>query len=306
MAANVIPQKLSELFTFTEDLADGLAAWAVILGIVHNTEARVRADLLAAVVALDEYRTARDAKRGLVSTQTVADSNGRAFIGLARNVLAVHLGSVWSQAWEPTGFPDQSTATPSTIGERQALLAALKLYFTNHPAQEVAALNITAARAETLFTALSDARSAVNAGLVLIGQKMAVRETTEPALRKRLSDTISELALLLDPLDPRWEAFGLNRPGAAATSDVADAPVLTGLGPSRIFADWPDARRANHYFVEKQIVGVDPDFIEVARVTESECLLQGLPSTATVRIRIIAANEVGRSQPSDPSEIVIE
>lgn len=36
MAQNVIPQKLSELFTFAKDVADSLAAWGVILGIVHN------------------------------------------------------------------------------------------------------------------------------------------------------------------------------------------------------------------------------------------------------------------------------
>ncbi|MBC8115391.1 MAG: hypothetical protein H7062_13490, partial [Candidatus Saccharimonas sp.] len=289
MAQNRIPDKLSELFSFANQMADGLGLLGALLGIVHNDEAAVRADLFTAETAWNLYNQARASKVVLTTAQSTADAQGKAFIATARNVIASFLGSEWTQVWEPTGFPNQSTAIPSTIAERQTLLHSLGLYFTAFPTQEVAALNVTAARANTLFDDLSDARAMVNAGLTLIGQRMAVRQTTEPALRKRLSDVISELAMKLGPLDPRWETFGLNRPGADSTADIADAPTLTSIGPGVVFADWPDAARADHYFVEKQVVGTDPNFVQVANAPESESLLQGLPSGATVRIRIIAA-----------------
>lgn len=306
MAENLIPRKLSELFSFTDQIADGLALLGPGLGIVHNTEAAVRGDLLAAETAYEEYTQARAAKVGLTAAQGAADSNGKTFIVTARNVIATFLGGEWSQVWEPTGFPNQSLAVPSTIAERQTLLNSLKLYFTANAAQEVAALNVTAARAETLFNALSDARSAVNAGLTLIGQKMAVRETAERTLRKRLSDTIAELAMKLGPLDPRWHNFGLNMPGDVATPDVPDAPVLTSAGPGRVFADWADAARASRYHVWKKITGIDADFVNVMTVTDSEALIQNLPPAATVQVRITAVNDAGDSQPSDASQIVVE
>lgn len=305
MAENQIPKKLSELFSFTDQIADGSGLLGVTLGMVHNTETLVRADLLAAETASDLYNQARAAKLGLTAAQGTADANGRTYIATSRNVIASFLGGEWTQVWEPTGFPNQSTAIPSTIAERQTLLNSLKLYFTANPTQEVAALNVTAARANTLFNALSDARSAVNTGLVLIGQRMAVRQTTEPALRKRLSDTIAELAMKMSPLDPRWQNFGLNMPGDVSTPDVPDAPILTTAGPGRVFADWADAARALRYHVWKQVVGVDADFINVMTVTDSEAMLPDLPTGATVKVRITAVNDAGQSQPSDSVQIVV-
>ena len=160
MAANALPAGMDGLMTLGEDIADGLAALGAALGMVHYTEAVVRGKLTALQTTQAEFLTAKAAKLGLTTAQTVADSNGRAFISTARNVLATFLGGEWTQAWEPTGFPNQSTAVPATLAERQALLGMLKLYFTANAAQEVAALNVTAARANTLFNALSDTRSA--------------------------------------------------------------------------------------------------------------------------------------------------
>lgn len=55
MAENQIPKKLSELFSFTDQIADGSGLLGVTLGMVHNTETLVRADLLAAETASDLY-----------------------------------------------------------------------------------------------------------------------------------------------------------------------------------------------------------------------------------------------------------
>jgi len=306
MATNTLPRGIDELFTLAEDMADGLNAHAVAIGILQNTEAKVRADLLAARTAETNYGNAQAAKKALTDTQTVADSNAKAFIGITRDVLAVTLGGQWSQVWVPTGFPNQSLAIPSKMGDRQALLAALQAYLTANPTKENAPLGVTAAQAGTLFTALSNARSAVNAGLVESGQKKALRDTAELALRTRLRGTIDELDQLLEDLDPRWYAFGLVPPGLSDQPDQPADLVLTAGAAGSVLADWSDAARATGYRVYRQVVGVDPDFVLSVSVSDSDCTLTGLPSAATVKVKVIAVNADGdESPPSDIQQIVV-
>ena len=70
---------------------------------------------------------------GLTQAQTTADSNGRAFIGGSKNVLAATLGGQWSQVWEATGFPNQSLSVPSKMDERLSLLGSLQAYLVANP-----------------------------------------------------------------------------------------------------------------------------------------------------------------------------
>lgn len=221
-------------------------------------------------------------------------------------MLATSLGSQWSQAWEATGFPNQSLAVPSRMEERQALLASLQAYFTANPAKENAPLLVTAARAGTLFTALSDARSAVNGGLVDVGQKKATRDAADRVLRRRMRGLIDELTQLIAADDPRWQAFGLVPPANPDTPDVPDGLVLTAGGPGIVLADWADAPRATGYRVFKQVIGTDPDFVPAVTVSDSDATLSGLPSGATVAIRVTATNDQGdESQPSTFVQIVV-
>jgi hypothetical protein len=306
MGANTLPGKIEELFTLAEDMADGLHTHEVAVGIKQNLEAAERAALTDCQTKQTAFITAKATKKGKTTDQTVADSNAKAFIGKARNVLVPFLGVTWSEDWSPTGFPNQSTAVPPTLAERQALLPSLQAYFTANVARENAPLGVTAVSAGTLFTALSDARSAVNQALTDFNQKKAARDASEVALRKRMRGLIEELAQLLDELDPRWYAFGLVPPGADDTPDQPTGLVLT-AGPSgTVYADWADASRATGYRVETQIVGVDPAFHLFLSVSDSDATLTGLPSGATLKVRIIATNDQGdQSPPSDVAQIVV-
>ena len=71
------------------------------------------------------------------------------------------------------------------------------------------------------------------------------------------------------------------------------------------FADWDDTPRALRYHVELQIVGVDLDFRRVATVTDSDATITGLPSGATVRVRVLAVNDAGNGPPSGVVEVVL-
>jgi hypothetical protein len=297
---------LDALFALGEDMADGLQAHEARVAVKQNTEAAIREARSAAVAAQAVYQAARSAKAGLTAAQQVADSNAKAFLSAARNVLANYLGSSWSPAWEATGFPNQSTGVPRIVAERQTLLESLQAYFTNHPEHENAPLSVTAAQAAALFAALSAARSAVNQGLVDLGQKKATRDAQETALRRRMRGLTEELNQLLDADDPRWYAFGLNPPAAPETPETPDGPVLTPGEPGVIHADWADTPRAQRYHVYKQVVEADAEFVLAATVTDSDATLTDLPSGATVRVRVTAVNEAGESQASGLAEVAVQ
>ena len=106
--------------------------------------------------------------------------------------------------------------------------------------------------------------------------------------------------------DPRWLAFGLSLPDAPETPDAPDAPVLTSNSAGVVLADWADVPRSVRYRLWKQVVGTDANFMAADSVTDSDATLTGLPSGATVRVRVTAVNESSaESQPSEAAEIVV-
>ena len=306
MASNPLPGKLNALFTLAEDMADGAAAHETAIGILHFKEAVIRPLIATARTTEDAFANKKATKVAATEEQTVADSNGRAFIGAASRVLGVHLGSTFSTAWEPTGFPNQSTAIPGTIAERQELLAALQTYFTAHPGQEVASVNVTAARAGLLFTALSDKRSAANQSVVEMGQSKATRDVAVLALKNAMSGLITELNLKLPADDPRWFAFGLVPPAGSDQCPPPENLVLTAGVPGTVLSDWSDTPRAVRYRVFVQIVGVDPDFVLFDTVNDSDATLSGLTTGATIKVRVTAINaDNAEGPPSEEVQLVV-
>ena len=101
------------------------------------------------------------------------------------------LGQRWSAAWEPTGFPGQSTAVPQTMDPRFALLADLKEYFTAVPANEGVDMGATAALCDAAWTALSNARQAVADAEAAQSTEMNARRDAVDPLRKRVGGLIS-------------------------------------------------------------------------------------------------------------------
>lgn len=305
MATNPLPHAIDDLMTLAEDAADGAAIHETAIGLLQNTETAIRADASGLQTAQTAHLAAQAAKTTLYAAQRSADSNARAFIGMASNVLGNYLGSQWSGTWAETGFPNQSTAVPATIGERQALLASLQTYFTNHAAHANAPLNITAAQAGTLFTTLSDARSAVNNGLADTGQKRGVRNAAQKKLTKRLAGLIAELDQLLEGDDPRWLAFGLHIPDAAVTPEAPSSVVLTLGGPGEVLADWDDVPNADHYRVFKQAVGVDADFVVAGSPSDSDFLIAGVGDGVTLRVKVSAVSGSLESPTSPVAEITL-
>jgi hypothetical protein len=305
MAGNPIPDLRDDLLSLAEDMADGLQTHQVAIGIAQNTETVVRAAITSLRTTEADAGMAKDQRQAAADAVEAADAAAYEFIGKARGVLAQFLGNRWNAAWEPTGFPDQSTAVPRTQEKRLNLCASLKIYFTSVPAHAVPALGVTAALADAAFTALSDARDALAQKTADQTTKLQLRDVAERNLRKRVRGCIEELYTLLADADGRWHAFGLNMPADPDTPEAVASLTLTANMAGKVVVAWPRARRATRYRIFTKVLTVDPEFVNVETVHDLEFMLTGLPSGQTLQVYVVAANDAGEAPASPTEQIVI-
>lgn len=305
MASNALPTKRDRLFALCDDLCDGLHALEVTIGVKQNTEAVLRPALAAARSSEAAYGDAQVAKKTATAALNEADNAGRAFIANSRKRLSKFFGEDYSVEWGAAGWPNNSTAMPTTQEERFNLVEALKTHFTNHPTHESADMEATAVIATALFTTISDARADLAGKVAAMGQAKQARDAAELNLRKRASGLIAELETLLADDDPRWHSFGLSRPADEETPEV---PTFTTAVPgpaTTLLVDWDDALRADYYHVQILIVGTDTSFHTVATVYDSDATVTGLTSGATVKVRVTSVNAAGESGPGPEAQAVV-
>ncbi|MBI2925200.1 MAG: hypothetical protein HYY24_05795 [Verrucomicrobia bacterium] len=293
MASNKLPASLEDLSTLAEDAADGAHQLEAAIGLKQNTEAAIRADLIDLTDKKSLYDDAVSDRKDLNTAATVARSNARGFLTTARDVFKKHLGQQASVAWEAPGWSSHSIAVPSTSELILPLLTSVKNYLTKNPARENAPLEVTAAKAGALYTALSDARSALNNHDTLIGDRKRDRDASEENLRTRLRGLIGELGQKIGDMDPRWLTFGLKRPGAPDSPDAVTNTRATPLGGGKVRVQCDPAPRADYYQTWIQVAGVDADFRLADSPAEPDKILDGLNVGATVNLKMRAVNETG-------------
>ena len=120
----------------------------------------------------------------------------------------------------------------------------------------------------------------------------------------RVTGLVAELTQLLNDEDPRWYAFGLNRPADPKTPSVPATPVLTPGVAGTVHAAWSRARRAARYRVYKKEAN-DEDYQHAVTAADSEAMISGLQTGGTVQIRVSAANDAGESLPSAAAQIMV-
>lgn len=313
MASTEIPDSPDALISLATEAADGAASEGAAIGLTQNTAAKILADLKAVTGdpaatpplpgTRNAYNAAKAAKVAANSNRRTVENSARTFCTSAVGMLKNYLGAQWNSQWQEAGFINGSLAIPD---DPVALLGTLRGYFTSHAAHENAPLGLTAANCTANINAVAEARAASNQSVLDLGAAKAANETAVKALYKRLTGLRSELSQLLAKDDPRWYAFGFDRPADGWGPGPVEHLVLTAGSPGMIFADWDDARRAERYRVYKQITGVDAEPVEVTGgVTESEYTLTGLPSGATVQITVRAANAAGDGPVSATATLVV-
>ena len=305
MAANPTPDPISELIAAGEDLCDGLDQHGVAIGIKQNTGVVVRTSLDALSASESALDLAIGAQPNAYNAQRTADSNGKGFIARAIKVLSISLGNSWSAAWTATGLPDQSVGIPSTLDKRFVALNGLKAYFIANAAKENVQLNVTAATAGTLHTAVSTARTAVNNALNLTKAKLIARDAAKDAFRIRYRGTIEELLEILSDTDPKWYDFGLNRPDDPAQPGQPSNVHATPTGTGHVLVQIDGARRANSFNYYKQVLGTDPTPVKLLNTPANLYTFSNLPIGATIAFTVTGVNDAGEGQPSAPVSVVV-
>ena len=305
MATNIIPMTYDPLVALAEDSADGAQQHEAAIGLLQNKETAIRTDRTALTGAETNVLAKRAAKSAAIATLRTADSNGKAFIALFVRTGKTTIGGDWTATWEQAGFSSGSLAIPETPDSRFALLDALRNFLGTNTQYETTVqnhpeLSVTNAIANTHFNTVSDARSAANQASTLNGAALATRDAAFGALRKRLSGLRDELGQLLADDDPRWYAFGFNRPADPETPGVPDGLVVTqgAAGSGTLILDWNDSRRSTGYKVYALINGAQHP-VEFGLFGDSQAVIT-LTSGANVQITVVAHNDHGYSAPSDP------
>ncbi len=296
MASNKLPENLNKLISLGEDCADGANQYGIALPLETNTETRIRADvtdLKNKWTAWATFNTVLPETPDPDAQVQVARSNARAFLMLVRGNMEPHLGKKAGSAWVPLGWPASSLAVPSTSEKLLPHLEKTKVFLTANPAYEIntAKTVMTAARALALWTALDDAVKARNTRDSGQAGAFTQRNTAETKLRNRLRGLIGELEQKMGPLDERWLAFGLNRPGAEDAPDAPENTTAAPMGGGKVFVKCDRVPRTDYYQVWIQVVGVDEDFRRADSPDGPEKMLEGLPVSATVKIKMRAVNE---------------
>ncbi len=305
MSSNPTPDNNDVLRALADRIADGCHTHEVSIGIKQNTETAIRAAITGLTTAELQVGLKKQAVDDTATAVQGADAAGEQTLINCKLRLAQKLGQRWSAAWEPTGFPRQSTAIPDTADERFTLLNDLKEYFTAVPASESADMGATAAACLAAWTALSDARQAAADADSAQTTAFNNRAAAVTALRNRVRGLIQELGKLIAADDPRWEAFGLNIPANPSAPEPVASVTAAALGNGRIEVSWPYATRAVRYRVETFITGVDEEWQNKGSFKDLETNLKGFTAGQTVKVRVIAANDGGDAAPSPEGTVVV-
>ena len=326
MASNKITRTYNPLVQHGEDAADGAAAHGDAIGLSQHTAAKINTDVESivgkpagpggtppAVPGLKGLLNAALANKvQKTSAKNLERSNGRALVGHVVHVLKPRLGKEWSAAWNGPGF----TAGNLTIPDNPlTILQQSAAYFVQHPAHEVLDLipglvppiAVTAASCNAAAQAISNAATQSNQSNADVATARQNLDAGLAALRKRLSGLLNELGDLLDDDDPRWYAFGFERPSDPETGTVPENVIVApgAAGSGRLFVDWDDARRAEKY--RARVINVTNPGTTLATkiVEESEATFDGLPSATSIRVMVTTLNDAGESQPSESAAGIV-
>ncbi|MDB6025271.1 MAG: hypothetical protein JWM68_1494 [Verrucomicrobiales bacterium] len=284
-----------------------IKAAAVVKGpgipLLQNTAINIGLDADALTTARNIHEQSKvvlATNRSLLATIIVTV---RAFLTLGRDLMKPIFGGDYSQAFDVLGLIG-SLMIPSTTEELLVLLQAFKAFYLANPDMEDESRNITAAQAQVLYDQLVAAQAAVNVQVTEVRTRIESRDTAATKLRKRLRGVFDEMRQAIDPMDPRWLAFGFKMPGAVQTPDVVEGLIAVLIGPGTSALKWNAPARAEYYRVWMRVVGVDAEAEAVGSPADIDFNLENLPANATIELSVSAVNDGGEGQRSDVVTIV--
>jgi len=315
MSDNSIPVAYDPVIQLLEDAADGAQTHGVAVGLVHNNEAALRANLTALVgipagpnntpPAVPGLKALWNTAQGNKSTKTgalrTAQSNGRFLARTCIRSLMPVLGEDWNSAWSDAGFTGGSLAVPTNP---LPMLQQLRAYYAANPTRETANVNgiaCTAAACETAAQAISTAQSNSNQSNTDAGIAHGNFLNGLKAARTRLSNLRDELSQLISDDDERWYAFGFDKPSDSASPETPENLVVTPGAPGSrtLLCDWDDARRADNYRLRAKVKATGAQvFSELVADSQGIITLPAQPAGTELDITVTGHNATGESQPT--------
>jgi hypothetical protein len=248
------------------------------------------------------FNQRRIAVTAAANLRRTAVQQGRDFNAKAVNHLKMFLGRRWNPLWQSVGFTNGSIALPN---DPMPLLLKLRPHFIANPTHELAAEEITAAKANTLTLTINAAFNAESTAVAARDNARDARDLSAAKLRSRLVGLRSELEQLLADDDHRWRRLGFTRP-----IDRRIPAVVTGLTlrpggvVGEVIVEWQPSVGAQSYRVLRLIQTVDASPLEVGLFNEPMAIISGLPSGKTVVVTVSARNEAGETLPTSASILV--
>lgn len=245
MRNEISPMKKTDLIALAIKARSGAAAHSEI-ALTQNTPAKIQTDVDAASAAEAEYQTAVTAIVPLQEAYLAGIASAITFAQRTKDVLKPHCGNQHGDLWRAAGFTG-SLAIPQSWDGLRVLVGSLGTYLTANAAKEVAALQVTAARATEIITALDNTRNAVSAARQASAAKRELRDTAFNTLRTRLRGLADELKQLIGRDDVRWRAFGLNVPAEPSVPPQPEGLTVTNDTPLQLLVRCDVVPYADHY-----------------------------------------------------------
>jgi hypothetical protein len=248
------------------------------------------------------FNQARTAVTNAANARRVAVQAGREFNARAVNHLKLYLGRRWNPLWQSIGFTNGSIELPH---DPMPLLLKLRPHFIANPSHELAAEQITAAKANTLAIAINVVFNAESVAVAARDSTREARNLSAAKLRSRLVGLRSELEQLLDDDDYRWRRFGFSRPiDRHIPAAVTGLTIRPGGVAGEVIVEWQPSVGAENYRVLRQVQTVDDSPLELGLLNEPMTIISGLPSGKTVVVSVSAHNEAGDTVPTSASFLV--
>ncbi len=278
-----IPQNQNGVLAFALALYKGAVEHGITIGLFHITATIMLALRTAAVNARDLCEAGKLELSNRRNVLNEAFEAGLDFAALARDILKPTFGKQHNARWAITGFVD-SLQMPESIEDLLMLLETLKNFFTANPTLEMG--TVTAAQAQLMFDALSNANAALASQRTVLNNLLLEKDAKFGALTQGARNMINELATLMGSMDPRWLAFGLNKPGADETPEIPTNLSAILIGPTAAATKWDGSARAEYYRVWMKVHGSTADYVVVGSPADLDFTLENLPAGSAVDIAV--------------------
>jgi hypothetical protein len=242
----------------------------------------------------DAYTAAHEAETGLAD-----------WLGSAKAVLVASFGLSWSSQWAAAGFTDHSVAIPSSIGDRIGLANNIVEFLTANPSYQVTSVGVTIDAGSDIYTAAVNGQKAIADARKALDELDTVREAARTTVLAGMSGLIKNLEAKLGPMDPRWLAFGLHKPGAYVSPAKPTGLTLTLIGSDAVQVACDAMPLATRYRWRMRVVGPGNVFHLAASTVEPLAMIQPVPPGEIVEIIVQAVNGDLQSVASDPETMAI-